>query len=152
MRKSILKITVPLNLKFCFTDFRWRKNMINSKITLEEMTSSTAIYILSEILWGKGVLGAGTGRLQLIELLFVSAYAPKEGFQNNLVNWRWGSPCCKWRCCNHTLQDKVGKPFCVSNTRSWTLGNGPLTVWSPLHPFMQSWRDTECKICWYWKE
>lgn len=50
MKKSILKIALPLNLKFCFADFHWRKNMINSKITSEEMTSSTAIYFLSEIL------------------------------------------------------------------------------------------------------
>lgn len=47
MKKSILKIVIPLNVKFCFSDFCWRKNMINSKITLEEMT---AIYFLDEIL------------------------------------------------------------------------------------------------------
>lgn len=46
LKKFILKIAIHSNLKFCFTEISWRKNMINSKMTLEEMTSSTAIYLL----------------------------------------------------------------------------------------------------------
>lgn len=43
MKKSIFKKAIHLDLKFCFADFHWRTNMINFKITLEEMASSTAI-------------------------------------------------------------------------------------------------------------
>lgn len=101
IKKSILKIAVPPNLKFCFLEISWRKTTINYRIMWEEMTSSTAI----NFLWMKsfGVReGFGPGLADGSWLLFVSTRVPKEDFQNNSVNWRWENPCYKRKCCNRT--------------------------------------------------
>lgn len=123
IKKSILKIAVPPNLKFCFLEISWRKTTINYRIMWEEMTSSTAI-----------------------NFLWMKSFGVREGFGPGLADGSWllSVLVCP-RKTSKTIQstedekilvtnvlqsykglrDKVGKTFCVS-TLNYTLGNGPL--------------------------
>lgn len=85
IKKSIFKISVPPNLKFCFTEISWRKKktMRNCKMTLEEMNKLHCyIFSLKEFLRSKGRLWPGTGRLQLIKACYLSVLmCPRKSFK-----------------------------------------------------------------------